>query len=133
MISTVRIPGNFLLTEYKDAVWQKIENSVQKSRDFILCFYCDKSEEMPAVASYINEHSNKLKIKTTIKLWDVCKNERVFLDVSKNNNTDSRFHIKSDDMVGFIQAMSFIENYFEFIRNSHKQYTHPNKQQKRND
>ena len=26
MISTVRIPGDFLLTEYKDAVWQKIED-----------------------------------------------------------------------------------------------------------
>ena len=132
MISTVRIPGDFLLTEYKDAVWQKIEDSVEKSRDFILCFYCHKSSEMPAIANYINDHSNKLKIKTTIKLWDVCKDERVFLDVSKEH-TNSRFHINSNDIKGIIQAMLFVENYFEFISNNHIQYTHPNKHQKRND
>ena len=72
MINTIRIPGDFLLTDYKDAVWKKIENTVVKSKEFILCFYSKESDNLGEIANYVNNHSGKLKIKTTIKLWDLC-------------------------------------------------------------
>tara|TARA_S200000501_G_scaffold341242_1_gene350437 strand:+ start:823 stop:1248 length:426 start_codon:yes stop_codon:yes gene_type:complete len=114
MINTIRIPGDFLLTDYKDAVWKKIENTVVKSKEFILCFYSKESDNLGEIANYVNNHSGKLKIKTTIKLWDLCKSERVFLDVSLDKDTDYRFHITSGDIEGIVQSMNFIEHYSAF-------------------
>ena len=68
----------------------------------------------------------------TIKLWDLCKEDRVFLDVSLNSNTDYRFHITSDDISGIIQSMDFIEHYSGFIKSSWKD-PKQKQQQKRND
>ena len=132
MINTVRIPGDFLLTDYKDVVWDVIENTVVKSREFILCFYSKESNNLGEIANYVNAHSDKLKIKTTIKLWDLCKSERVFLDVSLDKDTDYRFHITSEDVEGIIQSMNFIEHYSGLINSNWKE-SKQKQHQKRND
>ena len=132
MINIVRIPGDFLLTDYKDIVWDVIENTVVKSREFILCFYSKDSDNLGEIANYVNAHCDKLKIKTTIKLWELCKSDRVFLDVSLDKDTDYRFHITSDDIDGIIQSMNFIEHYSSFVSNNWKD-PKQKQHQKRND
>ena len=40
MIPIVRIPGDFILTEYRDPTWQIIEETIDSVKEVILCIYC---------------------------------------------------------------------------------------------
>jgi len=132
MIPTVRIPANFIMSEYRDPVWKYISNTIDETKDFILCIYCDTTHDMAEVANFVDSHSEKLRIKTTIKVWDVCKQERVFLDVPNGNKTDARFVVGRHNVDGIIAAMVFLRSHFEFL--SREKTGHPViKHQKRND
>ena len=95
MIPIIRIPGDFILTDYRDALWNLIEDTVDNVKDIILMIYCDGQKDMVTIANYINEHDKKLRIKTLIKTTEAAKQERVFLDVSTDKLSDSRFQIKT--------------------------------------
>ena len=41
MIPIVRIPGDFILTEYRDPTWQIIEETIDSVKEVILCIYCN--------------------------------------------------------------------------------------------
>tara|TARA_R100000152_G_C6782287_1_gene219568 strand:+ start:9212 stop:9640 length:429 start_codon:yes stop_codon:yes gene_type:complete len=132
MIPVVRIPADFILTEYRDPVWDLISRTIEKTKDFVLCLYCEKVDDMTAVANFVDSHSEKLRIKTTIKIWDICQRERVFLDVPNGHNTKSRFTVSQEGIEGIIQAMTFLADHFEFM--GREKSGHPVvKHQKRND
>tara|TARA_B100000519_G_C14119328_1_gene379642 strand:+ start:191 stop:619 length:429 start_codon:yes stop_codon:yes gene_type:complete len=132
MIPVVRIPADFILTEYRDPVWELIIQTISRTKDFVLCFYCDEADDMTAVANFVDSHSDKLRIKTMIKIWDVCRKERVFLDVPNGHVTEARFTVTQSGIEGIIQAMTFLTDHFEFI--GRDKTGHPAvKHQKRND
>ena len=41
MIPIIRIPGDFILTDYRDPLWNLIEDTVDNVKDIILMIYCD--------------------------------------------------------------------------------------------
>jgi hypothetical protein len=135
MIPTVRLPGNFVGTDYEDIIWKKIFSTLEASpQEFKLCFYCDDSDHLPIIANSVSGHDDHhLRIKTTIKLWNNCKNERVFLDVSNGEILNSRFQCRGDDISAIINALVFIEDHFNFINSERSQYNKEPRRQKRND
>tara|TARA_B100000902_G_scaffold300532_1_gene288141 strand:- start:14748 stop:15161 length:414 start_codon:yes stop_codon:yes gene_type:complete len=128
MIPIVRIPGDFILTDYRDPLWTLIEDTVDNVKDIILMIYCDGQKDMVTIANYINDHDKKLRIKTLIKTTDVAKEERVFLDVSSDVVSDSRFQVKDVSPEGIVRAMVFLKTHFGFIERQGKE-----RKQKRND
>ena len=127
MIPVVRIPGHFILTEYGDATWQLIEDTVVSIKEVILFIYCEDQKDMVKIANYVNDHDKKLRIKTVIKPKD-SKRERVFLDVSDDALSLSRFQIKDTTIQGIVNGMVFLKNHFDFLSRDIK-----TKNQKRND
>jgi len=127
MIPIVRIPGDFILTEYRDPTWQIIEETIDSVKEVILCIYCNDQKDIVKIANYVNDHDNKLKIKTLIQLKDVDKNDRYFLDVTEGRSK-SRFQIQNTTVEGIINAMVFLKNHFSFLDRDKKI-----KSQKRND
>jgi len=79
------------------------------------------------IANYVNDHDKKLRIKTVIKPKD-SKRERVFLDISDDLLSDSRFQIKDTTIQGIVNGMVFLKSHFEFLSRDIK-----TKSQKRND
>ena len=128
MIPIIRIPGDFILTDYRDALWNLIEDTVDNVKDIILMIYCDGQKDMVTIANYINEHDKKLRIKTLIKTTEAAKQERVFLDVSTDKLSDSRFQIKNTSAEGIVKAMVFLKDHFGFLERQDKSI-----KQKRND
>ena len=128
MIPIIRIPGDFILTDYRDALWNLIEDTVDNVKDIILMIYCDGQKDMVTIANYINEHDKKLRIKTLIKTTEAAKQERVFLDVSTDKLSDSRFQIKNTSAKGIVKAMVFLKDHFCFLDRQDKSI-----KQKRND
>ena len=55
MIPIVRIPGDFILTDYRDPLWTLIEDTVDNVKDIILMIYCDGQKDMVTIANYIND------------------------------------------------------------------------------
>ena len=131
MINTVRVPGNVILGKYGSAIWDVMIETVKTTKDFIICFYCSDSKELKAVTKYLSENTAKLIIRTDIKLWENCKDERVFLDVTEEKFTNHRFHIGDVSADGVIKAMSFMRHHNTFVRDAVKPTQ--NKRQKRND
>lgn len=127
MIPIVRIPGDFILTEYRDPTWQIIEETIDSVKEVILCIYCNDQKDIVKIANYVNDHDNKLKIKTLIQLKDVVNNDRYFLDVTEGRSK-SRFQIQNTTVEGIINAMVFLKNHFSFLDRDKKI-----KSQKRND
>ena len=127
MIPIVRIPGDFILTEYPDPTWQIIEETIDSVKEVILCIYCNDQKDIVKIANYVNDHDNKLKIKTLIQLKDVDKNDRYFLDVTEGRSK-SRFQIQNTTVEGIINAMVFLKSHFNFLDRDKKI-----KSQKRND
>ena len=128
MIPIVRIPGDFILTDYRDPLWSLIEDTVENVKDIILMIYCDGQKDMVTIANYINDHDKKLRIKTLIKTTDAAKQERVFLDVSSDKLSHSRFQIKDASAEGIVRAMVFLKDHFGFLERQDK-----STKQKRND
>mgnify|MGYP003132398382 CR=1 FL=1 len=127
MIPIVRIPGDFILTDYRDPLWNLIEDTIDNVKEIILYIYCDSQADMITIANYVNDHDKKLKIKTLIKPKD-AKRESVFLDVSEDISSLSRFQVKNTNIDGIINAMVFLKNHFGFLSREIKM-----KNQKRND
>ena len=127
MIPIVRIPGDFILTKYGDATWQLIEETIDSIKDVILFIYCDDQKDMVKIANYVNDHDKKLRIKTLIKP-KTSKRERVFLDISDDPLSHSRFQIKDTTIQGIVNGMVFLKSHFEFLSRDIK-----TKSQKRND
>ena len=82
---------------------------------------------MVSIANYVNDHDKKLKIKTLIKPKN-AKRERVFLDVSEDVMSHSRFQVKDTSVEGIVRAMVFLKSHFGFIAREIK-----TNHQKRND
>ena len=127
MIPIVRIPGDFIMTDYRDALWSLIEDTIQNVKEIILFIYCDGQNDMVTIANYVNDNDKKLKIKTLIKPKD-SKRERVFLDVSEDDESQSRFQVRDTSIEGIVRAMVFLKSHFGFIEREIK-----TKHQKRND
>ena len=127
MIPIVRIPGDFIMTDYRDALWGLIEETIQNVKEIILFIYCDGQSDMVAIANYVNDHDKNLKIKTLIKPKD-AKRERVFLDVTEDFMSHSRFQVRDTSVEGIVRAMVFLRSHFGFIEREIK-----TKHQKRND
>ena len=114
MIPIVRIPGDFIMTDYRDALWSLIEDTIQNVKEIILFIYCDGQNDMVTIANYVNDNDKKLKIKTLIKPKD-SKRERVFLDVSEDDESQSRFQVRDTSIEGIVRAMVFLKSHFGFI------------------
>lgn len=127
MIPVVRIPGDFILTEYGDATWNLIEETIESIKDVILFIYCDNQKDMVKIANYVNDHDKKLRIKTLIKPKS-AKRERVFLDISDDSLSLSRFQIKNTTIEGIVNGMVFLKSHFDFLSRDIR-----TKNQKRND
>ena len=121
----------YLLIEFLNKLtyptWQIIEETIDSVKEVILCIYCNDQKDIIKIANYVNDHDNKLKIKTLIQLKDVDKNNRYFLDVTEGRSK-SRFQIQNTTVEGIINAMVFLKSHFNFLDRDKKI-----KSQKRND
>ena len=60
MIPIVRIPGDFIMTDYRDALWSLIEDTIQNVKEIILFIYCDGQNVIVTIANYVNDNDKKL-------------------------------------------------------------------------
>ncbi len=141
MIQTVRLDADsFIGTSYEEIVWKVIEGAKEKcANEFKLCFSVTEggSNMVKQVATAVQLHLDALQLKTTIKLWENCAKEFVFLDVYSNDKHSAdrnyRFCIKGDPPGNIIQAFSFLVDHHEFIRSQNNTHFSRDKKQKRND
>ena len=137
MINTVRIrAADFIGTEYEDIVWNKIAEAKKKCPfEFKVNFYVEDSKQMMDVSKAVSAHADALQLKTTIKLWEKCKDEYVFLDVCTkvSENRVYRFLIVDQSPINVIRAMSFLVDHSDIVRRSYTDNDKDSKRQKRND
>ena len=122
MIPTVRINAeDFIHTPFEPLVWNKIADAKEKcSGEFMICFHVDDSRKIMDIGNTVAKHEEALQLKTTIKLWEKCKNEHVFLDVSEDEVPDpeSRYRFRYVNVAPFnvMKAMDFIVDHFTFLK-----------------
>ena len=140
MIPTVRINAeDFIHTPFEQIVWNKIaETKKNCSGEFMLCFHVDDPSKIMDIGNSVAEHEEALQLRTTIKLWENCKNEHVFLDVSTDKvpATESRYRFRyvSVPPTNVMKAMDFIRAHFAFLHEKGDDVVSSRKQkQKRND
>ena len=90
---------------------------------------------MMDVSKAVSAHADALQLKTTIKLWEKCKDEYVFLDVCTKvlENRVYRFLIVDQSPINVIRAMSFLVDHSDIVRRSYTDNDKDSKRQKRND
>ena len=141
MIQTVRLDADsFIGTSYEEIVWKEIERAKEKcANEFKLCFSVTEggSDMVKQVATAVQLHLDALQLKTTIKLWENCAREFVFLDVYSNDNHTAsrnyRFAIKGIVPFNIIEGFTFLVDHHEFIRSQNNTHFSRDKKQKRND
>ena len=122
MIPTVRINAeDFIHTPFEKIVWDKIAETKEKcSGEFMLCFHVDDSSKIMDIGRTVSKHEEALQLQTTIKLWENCKKEHVFLDVSEDEVPDPesqyRFRYVSVAPFNVMKAMDFIVDHFTFLK-----------------
>ena len=122
MIPTVRINAeDFIHTPFEKIVWDKIAEAKGKcSGEFMLCFHVDDTSKIMDIGNTVAKHEEALQLKTTIKLWENCKKEHVFLDVSTDEAPDPesqyRFRYVSVAPFNVMKAMDFIVDHFTFLK-----------------
>jgi hypothetical protein len=138
MIPIVRIKAeDFIGGEFEELVWKTIYATKQKvSNEFMLCFHVDKVADVKRITTNIQNHEYALQFKTTIKTWAKCQQEFVFLDVitgSTKEQYNSRFQYSCPAPINVINAMDFVVNHFNLIRESNSLNDNTFRKQKRND
>ena len=141
MIPTVRINAeDFIHTPFEKIVWTKIAETKEKcSGEFMLCFHVDDTSKIMDIGNTVAKHEEALQLKTTIKLWENCKKEHVFLDVATDEAPDPesqyRFRYVNISPLNVMEAMDFIVDHFTFLhKKGDDDYVSSRKQkQKRND
>ena len=121
MIPTVRINAeDFIHTPFEQVVWNKIAETKEKcSGEFMLCFHVDDSKKIMDIGNTVAKHEEALQLKTTIKLWEKCKGEHVFLDVSTDDvlasESQYRFRYVNVPPFNVMKAMDFVVSHFTFM------------------
>ena len=121
MIPTVRINAeDFIHTPFEQVVWNKIAETKEKcSGEFMLCFHVDDSGKIMDIGNTVAKHEEALQLKTTIKLWEKCKKEHVFLDVATDEVPDPesqyRFRYVNISPLNVMKAMDFVVAHFTFL------------------
>ena len=122
MIPIVRIKAeDFIHTPFEQLVWNKIADTKDNcSGEFMLCFHVDSTDKVMDIGNSVTKHEEALQLRTTIKLWDNCKRDHVFLDVSTDDVSSSeslyRFRYVGIPPMNVIKAMDFLVEHFSFIR-----------------
>jgi hypothetical protein len=141
MIQTVRLDANdFIGTIWEEMIWKKIKEAKEACvNEFKICFAVSDggSDMIEKVATAAQKHFEDLQLKTTIKPWDKCKNEHVFLDVF-NEKQDTkirsyRFASRGDAPGNIIGAFNFLVEHHKFVQEKQHENITPGKKQKRND
>ena len=123
MIPIIRMPGAFTYSEYEDAIWESIFqtiDSVPGDTPFQFCFYATEHDKIPVIAESVTKHNKvnpHLTLKTSIKLYSLCKSEYVFLDISNSVITQSRFSIFGEGIDSIIYGLQFLKSHYNFISN----------------
>ena len=122
MIPVVRIRAeDFIHTPFEQIVWNKIAKAKENcSGEFMLCFHVDSADKIMNIGNSVSKHEEALQLRTTIKLWENCKNEHVFLDVSTDDVLSSeslyRFRYVGIAPLNVMTAMDFVVEHFAFLR-----------------
>ena len=121
MIPIVRINAeDFIHTPFEKIVWNKIAETKKKcSGEFMLCFHVDDTSKIMDIGNTVAKHEEALQLQTTIKLWEKCKKEHVFLDVSTDEVPDIesqyRFRYVNIRPLNVMGAMDFLVDHFTFL------------------
>jgi|ETNmetMinimDraft_5_1059913.scaffolds.fasta_scaffold54041_2 hypothetical protein len=141
MIHTIRLDADtFIGKSYEEMIWDAIKNAkIACPNEFKICFCV--TEGGPKMIKKVSEaaqtHLEALQFKTTIKLWENCKKEFVFLDVyddTKDTRTRQfRFASRGTAPGNIIGAFNFLVEHHKFIRGKEHEILAKGKKQKRND
>ena len=121
MIPTVRINAeDFIHTPFEQLVWNKISDAKEKcSGEFMICFHVDDTSKIMDIGNTVAKHEEALQLKTTIKLWEKCKGEHVFLDVATDDvlasESQYRFRYVNVPPFNVMKAMDFVVSHFTFM------------------
>jgi hypothetical protein len=121
MIPTVRINAeDFIHTPFEQLVWNKIADTKEKcGGEFMICFHVDDTSKIMDIGNTVAKHEEALQLKTTIKLWEKCKGEHVFLDVSTDDvlasESQYRFRYVNVPPFNVMKAMDFVVSHFTFL------------------
>jgi|LWDU01.1.fsa_nt_gi hypothetical protein len=141
MIQTVRLDANsFIGKDYEEIVWEQIKHAKEKCvNEFKVCFSITEggTDMVKKVATVAQSHLEALQLKTTIKLWENCKKDFIFLDVYQDDkHTDDRnyrFSCRGEAPYNIIQGFTFLIDHYQFIRSQDHDHFTRGKKQKRND